>query len=525
MDSPLEAEILQLLSEPAATFMCLTDDGSPYSPLPQPLHKLTDQLIDAEIPLEIFAKESQADTVATFVNCLLTGTSSTTTQLVDGEYRSVHFFDGREAWDCVVAVTVPTSETKIPSLTEKPNYLPVRRALSKLSISGHSLWIDQSYTQMMGYSWDEYVGANTSTFVHPDDLERSQVAFAELLRRPGGQTRLRMRVRHRDGHWVWVELTRTNNLHTDEPHILNETVDLSEEMAIHTELEARKALLAQLTESLPLGVLHLTPDGRVSLKNQRWVEMTGVEPRDDLATLVASAFAEPDVVLQALNDAAEVGLDVNVPVRFTSPTLGKRSGMLRQQLVRSPEPQKIATTIGHQGTLLTLDDITSTVDFQTQLEQLARTDHLTKSLNRLGIEEQITWLLDAAKDDEQPLHLLYFDLDDFKLINDQFGHSAGDEILQAVADSIRAAVRPDDVVGRLGGDEFVAVLRSIDATNATAIAARVQDHLQETVGIATAVGIAAAEPSDDFDAFVSRADQRMYTNKRRNQRKSPYVRR
>jgi len=378
---------------------------------------------------------------------------------------------------------------------------------------------------MMGYSADQYVGANSSLLVHPDDLERSQVAFADLLRRPGGQNRTRIRIRHNDGHWVWVEITRTNNLDSEEPHIHCETVDLSAEMAVHTELEQRKALLAQLTESMPLGVIHLTPEGRVSLKNQRWVDMTGVEPKDDLSNLVLSTFSDPASVLEALSDAAEIGLDVNVPVNFTSPTAGKRNGMLRQQLVRSSPDQGHHFSNPHLGTLLTLDDITSTVDFQNELERLARTDHLTKSLNRLGIEERITRLLHASRGDDQPTYLLYFDLDDFKLINDQFGHSAGDAILQAVAESIREAVRPDDVVGRLGGDEFVAVLRNIDAEHATAIAERIQQHLSETVGVSSAVGIAPAEPSDDFDAFVSRADQRMYANKRRNQRKSPYARR
>ncbi len=93
-----------------------------------------------------------------------------------------------------------------------------------------------------------------------------------------------------------------------------------------------------------------------------------------------------------------------------------------------------------------------------ELENLATTDALTKVLNRRGFEEALTHELSVARRHGVGGVLIFVDLDEFKPINDTFGHAAGDEVLLTVANLLRGHIRDTDYIGRLGGDEFAILL-------------------------------------------------------------------
>ncbi len=93
-----------------------------------------------------------------------------------------------------------------------------------------------------------------------------------------------------------------------------------------------------------------------------------------------------------------------------------------------------------------------------ELENIATTDGLTKVLNRRGFEDRLTHELSVAKRHGVGGVLIFVDLDEFKPINDTYGHAAGDEVLVTVANLLKAQVRTTDYIGRLGGDEFAILL-------------------------------------------------------------------
>lgn len=162
---------------------------------------------------------------------------------------------------------------------------------------------------------------------------------------------------------------------------------------------------------------------------------------------------------------------------------------------------------------------------QRRLARLALHDQLTGVANRqllqLTLDDAIAYSATAS----EPLSVLFLDVDDFKSINDAFGHAAGDMVLVELAARLQGGVRGGDVVGRIGGDEFVAICPGADADAAEAIAQRILEVCRLPVpvpdGIISAsvsVGISLYEPGVDphpnAQQLLVRADAAMYDAKR-----------
>ena len=162
-----------------------------------------------------------------------------------------------------------------------------------------------------------------------------------------------------------------------------------------------------------------------------------------------------------------------------------------------------------------------------ELRRLAMYDHLTGLPNRTLLRELFVHAAAGARRDGVALALLFVDLDHFKAVNDAHGHAAGDELLIAVSQRLRAAVRESDVVCRMGGDEFLVLLPRVDGYDHVAATADrlVQAVVRpqavsgssgsaDTVRVGASVGI-AMYPGDglDFDGLVRAADVAMYRSK------------
>ena len=139
---------------------------------------------------------------------------------------------------------------------------------------------------------------------------------------------------------------------------------------------------------------------------------------------------------------------------------------------------------------------------QQRLHHQAYHDPLTGLANRALFRERLVRALDGHRHHGRPIALLFADLDDFKLINDSFGHAMGDRVLRAIGERLHSAVRPEDLVSRLGGDEF-AVLVEHRPEEAEAIGQRILTALREpfridghTVGVGASIGLVVPEPAD-----------------------------
>lgn len=156
-----------------------------------------------------------------------------------------------------------------------------------------------------------------------------------------------------------------------------------------------------------------------------------------------------------------------------------------------------------------------------QLDQLAHQDSLINMPNRRGFMRELERLVDRARRYEHRAAMLFVDLDGLKMINDTFGHRAGDEALIQVADLLTRGVRRSDVVARIGGDEFGILLENADEQSAHDTAARLVDlicgcefmHDGDSLPLSVAIGVGMIDGSEGPDAVMARADEEMYRRK------------
>ena len=155
------------------------------------------------------------------------------------------------------------------------------------------------------------------------------------------------------------------------------------------------------------------------------------------------------------------------------------------------------------------------------LEALADIDPLTGLRNRRAFERELARSLAYVKRHGTGAALLYLDLDDFKRINDRYGHSAGDAMLRAVANVLGHHVRGSDVVARIGGDEFALLLWNCSEANAAEKALALEQSIGRTTAIhdgvalvaGASVGVAVVLPRDEPAQAIGRADRAMYARK------------
>lgn len=152
--------------------------------------------------------------------------------------------------------------------------------------------------------------------------------------------------------------------------------------------------------------------------------------------------------------------------------------------------------------------------------KLARTDGLTGVLNRKAFLEQLEIQLKKTRFSPKPCTLVYFDLDNFKELNDSLGHTAGDEALGLVTTTMIESIRQKDLAARLGGDEFALMLCETERTDAEKIVARLQTTLvskmqQRGWPITLSIGgITFLKPVESVEQMISLADDVMYRVKK-----------
>jgi cyclic di-GMP phosphodiesterase Gmr len=280
--------------------------------------------------------------------------------------------------------------------------------------------------------------------------------------------------------------------------------------------------LAQATiESTAALVLVCDGDGRVLLANPALQEFTGRPSADLVGRVLWEILVIPEEAHLARAAVAEAMTGTHrLPREVTWLAAG---GVRRQVELQS----SVLLEDGRPyATAFVGIDVTVQREREEQLRRQATTDALTGLANRGVLFQALAASLDPARG--VPTGVLFCDVDQFKAINDGFGHQAGDRVLIETAARLREVAGADDVVARVGGDEFVLLRPRAGMAELTELTEAIRLRMQAPFGgvpatlrVVVSVGAAVGTPGEAVDEVLARADTQMYGSKTRHYRSGP----
>jgi diguanylate cyclase (GGDEF)-like protein len=283
--------------------------------------------------------------------------------------------------------------------------------------------------------------------------------------------------------------------------------------------EREAALAGQFDTALnnmPHGLCMFRADGRLAVMNHRFSEMLRL-PEDIVERgILAAEIVDACVLAGSISTASG-----NIILSEIENSQARDIITTDPDVARGRSLSWTFQPMAGGGAVVLLEDITERRTAEARITHLARYDELTALPNRVNFRDEIERLLAVPHRAEQLSALLFVDLDQFKQVNDTLGHPCGDQLLCAVADRLRAMLRPEDFVARFGGDEFVVFQQNIKSNEeAAGLARRIVDQLSERykidnhlVEIGASVGIAVTSPGVSADTLLKNADMALYRAK------------
>jgi diguanylate cyclase (GGDEF)-like protein/PAS domain S-box-containing protein len=383
------------------------------------------------------------------------------------------------------------------------------------------LTVDDEITDVLGWAPNEIIGRPSTDFVHPEDQPSAVAAWFEMIDAPGEVRTWQGRYRTRDGAWQWVECVNVSRLADPDAIVMTTMRRVAvDQVSLAEELRARKQLLSRLSDAMPVGMFQIDTERTITFTNDRLHMILG---HSDSATIDAqfSMIDQGDRGLfdSALDAVLADGAVDDIELRFWRTV--EDAAQVEHVCVLSMRP--LTDSAGEvTGAVGCISDVTAQVELRRQLEIRANSDELTSCLSRAKILEVLSTALERRDDKQRGTGVIFVDLCGFKVINDRFGHAAGDRVLTVAASRLTSAVRQYDLVGRFGGDEFLVVCPRVDtALIAFEIAQRIHGSLSDPVNVASdvmplraSVGVAWSAELLDVDVLVAQADQAMYESKR-----------
>jgi diguanylate cyclase (GGDEF)-like protein/PAS domain S-box-containing protein len=437
------------------------------------------------------------------------------------------------------------------------NHLPLATVLDLLldavcvvDSEGRYIYVSAAYERIFGYRVDEVLGTPMIDKVHPDDRERTLQAARGIMA-GRAEPHFQNRYLHKDGRVVdvqwsarWSEqdgvrlavghdITELKRAEAKQGALLAISEAAHADVELPVLFEHIHCIIGGLLPAANCFIaLHNTADGMVEYPYfiDQHDEAPGPRPltfptlSNEVILSGRSLLITPDNTSELPATLQQVvGHDaidwLGVPLCAASGVIGAlvvqsytgdvRYSLADMQLLEYVSAQIAAAIERNRG--------------RSVLAHLVGHDPLTDLPNRALFDTRLASAMKAAADDQQPLGLLYLDLDGFKQINDQHGHAVGDVLLQQAAQRIRHCLRQSDIVGRLGGDEFVALLYGVThIEHATAVAEKIRLSLEQPfaldgmiVRISVSIGIARyPDNGADKHSLLRYADQAMYAAKR-----------
>lgn len=375
------------------------------------------------------------------------------------------------------------------------------------------------WAEIIGYQLHELEPVSIQTWfalLHPEDVKKSEEKLQAHFAGEQEYYQCEVRMRHRDGHWVWV-MDRGKVALWDESgkplEMFGTHIDISEDKAREQQL----ALAADVYKYVHEGILIANSRGLIVDVNRAFSQITGYSREEVIGQ-------SPKMLKSGIHDRAfyhSIWRTLHLEGCWRGEIWNKRkNGEIYPELLTI---SRVSDPVEDVRYVALFSDISALKEHEYQLEKIAHYDALTKLPNRLLLQERLNASMLNAKKYGRAIALLFIDLDGFKDVNDQYGHSAGDEVLCIMAQRMKTITREEDTLARFGGDEFIVILSDIDDKHRTTqIVARLLSsiakplHVSEyEMSLSASIGISLYPENRDISAetLIQQADQAMYQAK------------
>jgi diguanylate cyclase (GGDEF)-like protein/PAS domain S-box-containing protein len=348
------------------------------------------------------------------------------------------------------------------------------------SREGEIIAANPALVEMLGFeSADELRAAGPTPMLYVNPVDRERV-FARL-EAEGIVKNFEYRLRRRDGREI-VVLENSRAVYDDDGVIIaheGTITDITERKRAETRVFEEKERAQVTLQSIGDGVITTDAEGNVDYINPVAQDLTGWDMRSargkpvtEIMTIInehTRATVENPVLL-CLKEGRVITLEQN------SLLISRKSDEIPIQDSAAPIRDRIGNII---GSVMVFHDVSKETRLFRQLSYQASHDALTGLINRREFENRLMTAMDQIRGDPDETHgLLYLDLDQFKVVNDTFGHSAGDALLKQLSELVQTAIRSTDVLARLGGDEFGILLERCSEERALDVAEKIRDAVE-----------------------------------------------
>lgn len=391
-------------------------------------------------------------------------------------------------------------------------------------ISGTAIYNDRWF-EMLGYQPNELAStvAQFESLLHPEDLKLSRKIMVKHLQGELTQYKADLRIRTKSGDWAWVQSTGKvfeRNAKGQATRALGIHLDITDRKRI----EQRLKTLSLAVENSPVATMMTSSRADIEYVNPKFLELTGYS-EDEVIGRNPSFFSSGKTDISVYRQMWKM---LNAKKSWSGEIWNKNKN--GDQIL---ETVSITPVLNDRNELVNFVAVKQDITKKRELEEIiwrqANYDALTGLSNRTHFKEHAEDAIERSKRQKTLVLFLFMDLNDFKLVNDQYGHDAGDRLLEEFSKRIQKAVRTTDAVSRVGGDEFAVVIENIPSIDQIEsiikemefklinkdFAVKVLSEKLVKLKINVSIG-ASVYPRDGllFEDLMKSADHAMYANKR-----------
>ena len=387
------------------------------------------------------------------------------------------------------------------------------------------IYVSPSHNAVMDYKPQDLIGKSCFQFVHPEDKKKLRPLLKKNVKAKIKSSftkkdldtteNIEFRARDKSGKWHYLQST-VNFLGKD---LLLISRDITERKIAEEELIKAEERNRILLEHAPIGVYYSDLSGKFLYGNKKAEEIIGYRREE----LIGKYFLKLNLLGPKDILRASKLLALNRLMKATGPeefVLNRKD----KTKVTVEINTALITVDGTKVVLGMVQDITERKEAEVKIRKMAYHDALTRLPNRVMFVDRLKVAMAYAQRHKQKLAVMLLDLDQFKDINDTYGHNVGDQLLRSVGNRLTGLLRKSDTISRMGGDEFFLLFPELTRVNdAVKIAQKIMDAFKEPftfdghkLNITTSIGI-ALYPNDgeQVDILLINADIAMYHAKQK----------